>query len=85
MTVAFEKPNFENAIMEQMGRLLEEVEYLHSTGMSWLESVVQYCEDMNIEVEEVVQILPPSVVQKIKEEGILARTVKGEVVQPLWS
>ncbi len=83
--MASDKPNFEQAIMEQMQHLLEEVEYLHSTGMKWIEAVVQFCEDKGIEVEEVVPILPPSVVQHIKEEGILSKTVEGEIPKTLWS
>ena len=65
--------------------LLEEVEYLHSTGMKWIEAVIQYCEDHSIEPEEVVPILPPSIIQQIKEEGIRSKTVEGEIPKALWN
>lgn len=68
-----------------MSFLLEEVQFLHSRGMKWIEAVVQYCEDRNLEVEDVVAILPPSIVQNIKEEAIRAKTIEGEISTPLWN
>jgi hypothetical protein len=83
--MAFDKTTIDQAVLEQMQFLLEEVEYLHSTGLKWIEAVVQFCEDRSLEVEDVVPILPPSIIQHLKEEGIRAKTIEGVIPKALWN
>lgn len=78
MTTDSKFSNMQSIIEDKMLMLMEDVSWLHEGGLSWIESIIQYCEDASIEVEDVIPMLPPMLLTKLHDEGISFKTIKGD-------
>lgn len=78
MTTDSKFANIQSVIEDKMMLLNEDVVWLHSTGLSWVESIVQYCEDASIEIEDVIPMLPPVMLTRLHDEGVNFKTIKGD-------
>lgn len=78
MTTDSKLSTLQSVIEEKMMLLNEDVTWLHSTGLSWVESVIQYCEDASIEIEDIIPMLPPVMLTRLHDEGVNFKTIKGD-------
>lgn len=57
--------------------ILEKItQYKDKDGMSYIESIMQICEDLDIHEEDITKILDKSLISKIKEEAIDLNSLK---------
>ncbi|MDE3023109.1 MAG: hypothetical protein KGI54_14885 [Pseudomonadota bacterium] len=83
MTQEFNFDSVQQEIERRMLNLIEDVNFLHASGLTFIESVVQYCEDEGIDVEEIIPMLPPALITKIHDEGVKAKTIHGKIFPTL--
>lgn len=77
MTQESKLENLQSIIEEKMLMMMEDVEFLRQSGLTWVESVIQYCEDCGIEVEDVIPMISPTLMTKLHDEGVTLKTIKG--------
>lgn len=56
--------------------LLQEVEQNRLEGLTYIESICEYCSKRSIEVEDIVPMIPASLMVKVREEAIAKKLVK---------
>lgn len=44
-------------------------------GITWIETITEYCDDNGIEYEDIVKLIPPTLKTKIWEESVKNHTV----------
>lgn len=57
-----------------------EIERIYGEGegdLTYVDAVVEFCENNEIEVEDVIRVLHKNIVEKIKEESIALNIIKG--------
>jgi hypothetical protein len=77
MTMESNFDTVQQEIEQRMLNLVADVDFLHETGLTYVESVVQYCEDEQIEVEDIIPMLPPALITKLHHEGVKNKTIVG--------
>lgn len=57
--------------------LLQEVERNRKEGLTYIESICEYCTSREIEIDEdFIRLIPPSLMVKIREEAVANKLVK---------
>lgn len=70
-------------IEERMIELVREVNLKVSMGSDYIESVVEYCAERGLDVEDIIPMLTPSLIESIRNEAIRNHTIKHEVTPTL--
>lgn len=70
---------------EIMSNLQTQIEKIKQHNETWLESIVEYCQQFDLEETEVLQYLSPVLIDRIKKESLslhLLKPNKDEVSLP---
>ena len=55
-----------------------EIERLKSSGITYLDAIVIFCEKHNIEIEEAPKYIHKNILEKLKQESIELKLIYGE-------
>lgn len=47
-------------------------------GVSWIETVSEYCEENSLDVVEIVKLLSPSILARIKDEAVSLKLLRNK-------
>lgn len=54
----------------------KQLEHIRLGCDSWAESIVEYCEEYSVDVEEIANLISDGLKAKMFEEGVIAGTIK---------
>jgi hypothetical protein len=78
------KEEVRNLIEDQLKEFqLAVIEKYEIYAETWIEAVVDQCNDLGMEVEDAASMLSPFLIARLKEEGIKLRTVKDDGILKL--
>lgn len=66
---------------EQMVRFQQNIDSIASQGVSYIDAVVEYCEENDMDIDMVISIIPQSLKRRIMQEAEELNLVKGKTMR----
>ena len=66
---------------EQMVRLQQQIDSIVAQGVSYIDAVVEYCEENDMDVDMIINIIPQSLKSHIMQEAEELNLLKGKSIR----